>query len=122
MGGLLGQCHLDNQSQRGHLCERPHAALSYQDVFQWQHVTFPILREKMRQAFNEWLRTSPIFDGCIDFDAAVRNITNPKAFADGYDSGDHLHPSEKAYDAMAHAAVHKLIRYTPQYDHEEYYQ
>ena len=98
MGGLLGQCHVDNQSQRGHLCERPHVTLSYQDVFQWQH------------------------DGCIDFDAAVRNITNPKAFADGYDSGDHLHPSEKAYDAMAHAAVHKLIRYTPQYDHEEYYQ
>ena len=73
----------------------------------------------MRQEFNEWLRTSSIFDGCIDFDAAVRSVTNPKAFADGYDSGDHLHPSERAYEAMAQAAAHKLIRYTPRYDHEE---
>ena len=76
----------------------------------------------MRQEFNEWLRTSPIFDGCIDFDAAVRSTTNPKAFADGFDSGDHLHPSERAYEAMAQAAAHKLIRHIPShYDHEEQY-
>jgi len=78
-------------------------------------------RENMRQTFNKWLRTSPIFDGCIDFDATVRSITDPKAFAEGYDSGDHLHPSEKAYEAMAQTAVHKLIRYMPRYDHEELY-
>ena len=58
-------------------------------------------------------------DGCIDFDAAVRSVTNPKAFADGFDSGDHLHPSDRAYEAMAHAAVNKVIRHTPRYDHEE---
>lgn len=60
-------------------------------------------RDKMRQEFNEWLRTSPIFDGCIDFDLAVRDKNNPKAFAPGFDSGDHLHPSEAAYKAMADA-------------------
>lgn len=86
-------------------------------IFGWR--TYNEDREKMRQAFNKWLRTSPIFDGCIDFDATVRSVTNPKAFADGFDSGDHLHPSERAYEAMAHAATHKLIRYTPRYDHEE---
>ena len=86
-------------------------------IYGWR--TYNEEREEMRQEFNQWLRTSPIFDGCIDFDAAVRSVTNPKAFADGYDSGDHLHPSERAYEAMAHAAVHKLIRYTPRYDHEE---
>jgi lysophospholipase L1-like esterase len=62
----------------------------------------------MRQAFNQWLRTSTIFDGCVDFDEAVRSTANPKAFADGYDSGDHLHPSERAYEAMAQAA-HEAI-------------
>ncbi len=86
-------------------------------IYGWR--TYNEDREAMRQAFNKWLRTSPIFDGCIDFDAAVRSTTNPKAFADGYDSGDHLHPSERAYEVMAHAAAHKLIRYMPRLDHEE---
>ena len=86
-------------------------------IFGWR--TYNEDRDAMRQQFNEWLRTSPIFDGCVDFDAAVRSTTNPKAFADGFDSGDHLHPSERAYEAMAQAAVHKLIRHIPRYDHEE---
>ena len=86
-------------------------------IFGWR--TYNENREQMRQQFNEWLRTSPVFDGCIDFDAAVRSITNPKAFADGFDSGDHLHPSERAYETMAQAAAHKLIRSMHRYDHEE---
>ena len=88
-------------------------------IYGWR--TYNEDREQMRQQLNEWLRTSPVFDGCIDFDAAVRSVTNPKAFADGFDSGDHLHPSEKAYEAMAQAAIHKLIRRMPRYDHEEFY-
>ena len=86
-------------------------------IFGWR--TYNENREQMRQQFNEWLRTSPVFDGCIDFDAAVRSITNPKAFADGFDSGDHLHPSERAYETMAQTAAHKLIRSMHRYDHEE---
>jgi len=86
-------------------------------IFGWR--TYNENREQMRQQFNEWLRTSPVFDGCIDFDAAVRSVTNPKAFADGFDSGDHLHPSERAYETMAQAAAHKLIRSMHRYDHEE---
>lgn len=66
-------------------------------------------RETMRQQFNEWLRTSPIFDGCIDFDAALRSHDRPNAFAEGYDSGDHLHPSELAYEAMAKMAVQMVM-------------
>ena len=89
-------------------------------IYGWR--TYNEDRDCMRQQFNEWLRTSPIFDGCIDFDAAVRSNTNPKAFAEGYDSGDHLHPSERAYEAMAQAAVHRMtIRHMPRYDHEEQY-
>ena len=87
-------------------------------IYGWR--TYNEQREQMRQTFNEWLRTSPIFDGCIDFDAAVRSNTNPRAFADGFDSGDHLHPSDRAYEAMAQAAIHKVVRSMPRYDHEEY--
>ena len=86
-------------------------------IYGWR--TYNEEREQMRQTFNQWLRTSALFDGCIDFDQAVRSVTNPKAFAEGYDSGDHLHPSERAYEAMAQAAAHKLIRSMPRYDHEE---
>ncbi len=76
-------------------------------IYGWR--TYNEQREAMRQQFNEWLRTSPVFDGCIDFDAAVRSHDNPKAFADGYDSGDHLHPSERAYEAMARAAQEVVL-------------
>ena len=30
-----------------------------------------------------------------------------------------MHPSDRAYEAMAHAAIHKVIRRMPRYDHEE---
>lgn len=68
-------------------------------IFGWR--TYTEERDKMRVAVNEWLRTSDIFDGCVDFDKAVRDAERPEAFAPGFDSGDHLHPSEKAYEAMA---------------------
>jgi len=76
-------------------------------IYGWR--TYNEDREKMRNEFNEWLRTSPLFDGCIDFDKAVRDADNPKAFAPGFDSGDHLHPSEAAYKAMAEE-VEKPLR------------
>ncbi len=71
-------------------------------IYGWR--TYNDDREKMRCEFNEWLRTSEIFDGCVDFDAAVCDAKDRRAFAPGFDSGDHLHPSEKAYEAMAEAA------------------
>ena len=67
-------------------------------------------RESMRVAFNAWLRQSELFNGCVDFDKAVRHPTHPQAFAEGYDSGDHLHPSEKAYKAMAEAVPVSLLK------------
>lgn len=67
-------------------------------------------RDAMRCELNEWLCTSPIFDGCIDFDAAVCNPMRPQAFGPGMDSGDHLHPSEKAYERMAHVAADYVIK------------
>ncbi|MHB1673496.1 MAG: SGNH/GDSL hydrolase family protein [Acidobacteriaceae bacterium] len=58
---------------------------------------------QVRNAVNAWIRTSPIFDGVADFDKAVRDPQNPQHFAAQYDSGDHLHPKDAGYQAMAGA-------------------
>ena len=72
--------------------------------------TYNLERDEMRCQLNEWLRESPLFDGCIDFDRAVCDPAHPAAFDAGYDSGDHLHPSEKAYERMAQEVVNSLFR------------
>ena len=57
--------------------------------------------EATRQAFNEWMRTSGEHDGVIDFDAILRDPAHPTTLLPQYDSGDHLHPSDIGYMAMA---------------------
>lgn len=59
--------------------------------------------EADRQAINRFIRTSGVFDAVIDFDAAIRDPANPSRMLPAYDSGDHLHPSEAGYRAMAEA-------------------
>lgn len=77
-------------------------------IFGWR--TYTEERESVRQAFNEWLRSSDDFDGCVDFDAAVRDAANEKAFAPECDSGDHLHPSETACRRMAESVPGILLQ------------
>jgi lysophospholipase L1-like esterase len=59
--------------------------------------------EQIRQAVNHWILTAGVFDGAIDFDKATRDPANPLVFAPQYDSGDHLHPKDAGYDAMANS-------------------
>lgn len=70
--------------------------------------TYADFREVLRGEINEWIRTTDEIDGCVDFDQAVCNPQHPTAFAPGFDSGDHLHPSESAYRRMAECAVEAL--------------
>ena len=63
----------------------------------------PPAGQAMRTAVNEWIRTSGTFDGIIDFDAAVRDPANPSAYLETYDSGDHVHPNDRGYAAMANS-------------------
>ena len=64
-------------------------------------------KEAKRQAVNHWIRTSGEYDAVIDFDAAVRDPRDPtRLWSDAdinYDSGDHLHPNDAGYAAMANA-------------------
>jgi lysophospholipase L1-like esterase len=59
--------------------------------------------EQVRQAYNNWIRTSGIFDGVIDFDKITQDPANPGTFLPAYDSGDHLHPGDAGYKAMGDA-------------------
>jgi len=64
-------------------------------------------RETARQTVNAWFRTNTIFDGVIDFDAAVRDpvmLTNfQAAFYPGANANDWLHMNPFGYKAMADA-------------------
>jgi len=57
--------------------------------------------QAMRTVINQWIRSSGTFDGTVDFDQAVRDPKNPTAFLETYDSGDHVHPNDRGYAAMA---------------------
>jgi lysophospholipase L1-like esterase len=41
------------------------------------------------------------FDAIIDFDAVIRDPADPTRIRPDYDSGDHLHPGDAGYRAMA---------------------
>jgi len=57
--------------------------------------------EQLRQQVNAWLRGSDKCDALIDFDEAMRDPAEPRRLRRQYDSGDHLHPNDTGYRAMA---------------------
>jgi lysophospholipase L1-like esterase len=59
--------------------------------------------EAIRQAANQWIRTSGAFDAVIDFEAAVRGTGTPPRFRAEADSPDLLHPGDAGYKMMAGA-------------------
>lgn len=61
--------------------------------------------ESQRTTVNHWIRTSGEYDAIIDFDTTLADPTNPQRLSPTYDSGDHLHPSDAGYTAMAAAAT-----------------
>ena len=67
-------------------------------------------RQEMRHAYNDFIRTTDLIDGCIDFDKAVRDPDRPDWFLPEYDSGDHLHPSAAGYRRMAMEVPEEILR------------
>ena len=57
--------------------------------------------ETLRQAVNQWIRTSKAYDAVIDFDAITRDPDNPKQIRPMYNIRDHLHPNDLGYRVMA---------------------
>jgi lysophospholipase L1-like esterase len=60
-------------------------------------------REQTRQNINQWIRSNEIFDGVIDFDQALADPQLPHQILPAYDTGDHLHPNDEGYKALAYA-------------------
>jgi len=67
-------------------------------------------RQEMRHAYNEFIRTTDLIDGYIDFDKLLQDPTAPDRFKPEYDSGDHLHPSAGGYERMARAIPVELLK------------
>jgi lysophospholipase L1-like esterase len=65
--------------------------------------------EQMRQAVNQWIRSTNVLDGFVDFDKATRDPAQPSVFSATADGGDHLHPSDRGYQAMGDSIDLKLF-------------
>ncbi len=60
--------------------------------------------ETAREAYNAYvLGSGSGCDGVIDQAAAVSNPSDPTMYLPAYDSGDHLHPNDAGYQAIANA-------------------
>lgn len=68
---------------------------------------YSVLHEQERQYVNAWIRTNTVFDGVIDFDAAVRDPVDPTKFKaefyPGVNANDWLHLNVLGYQAMGEA-------------------
>jgi lysophospholipase L1-like esterase len=67
-------------------------------------------KEVVREAINNWIRSTDEFDGVIDFDLVTRDPAHPTRFLPAYDSGDHLHPNDLGYQAMGNSVPLALFR------------
>ncbi|MFE2039476.1 SGNH/GDSL hydrolase family protein [Streptomyces sp. NPDC059477] len=65
------------------------------------HGGYTDAREEVRRQINAEIRAGRVFDAVTDFDRAVRDPYDPRRFRPDYDSGDHLHPSDRGYARMA---------------------
>jgi lysophospholipase L1-like esterase len=64
---------------------------------------FSAEKEAQRKALNQWIRSSHDFDGVLDVDKVVLDPANPERIRPAFDSGDHIHPNDAGYQAMADA-------------------
>jgi lysophospholipase L1-like esterase len=60
-------------------------------------------KDARRQAINEFVRTSGVFDGVIDFEAAVRDPGHPLQLLAQFKGPDNLHLNDAGYQTMANA-------------------
>lgn len=76
------------------------------------HQSFGPEPERVRQEVNARIRGGSVFDAVLDFDRALRDPAAPTRLAPRYDSGDHLHPNDAGYRAMAGSVDLDVLRST----------
>ena len=62
-------------------------------------------KDAVRREVNQWIRDGGEFDAVVDFDEALRDPARPARMLPRFDSGDHLHPGDAGYEAMANAVA-----------------
>jgi lysophospholipase L1-like esterase len=67
-------------------------------------------KDAKRKALNQWIRSSHAFDGVIDFEPVVAAAADPDRISPALDSGDHIHPNDVGYEALARAIDLGLFR------------
>ena len=67
--------------------------------------------EAGRQQLNDWIRTSGVFDGVIDFDRMVASAEDPLRLDPAYlYENDWLHLNAHGYEVMGHGIDLSLFR------------
>lgn len=67
--------------------------------------------EQRRQTVNRWIRDNARqYDAVIDFDAAMQEPGKPSVMRLAWQIGDHLHPNDAGYTAMAQTALPVVLR------------
>ncbi len=56
-----------------------------------------------REQVNRIIRSGSVYDEVVDWDRTLRDPAHPVRLRPLYDSGDHLHPSDEGFRAMAQA-------------------
>jgi lysophospholipase L1-like esterase len=56
---------------------------------------------QVREQVNRWIRNGGAFDALADFAAVLRDPSDPARMRPADDSGDHLHPNDAGYQAIA---------------------
>jgi lysophospholipase L1-like esterase len=83
----------------------------FEDTFQGSPLEgyYNPIKEQRRVAVNKWIRESGAFDGVLDFDAVTRDPGHTSHIQAKYDKGDHLHPNDAGYKAMADSIDLRLL-------------
>jgi lysophospholipase L1-like esterase len=67
-------------------------------------------KDKMREAVNDWIRTSNAFDAVFEFEKAVLDPKQPGRILPVMSGPDNLHPNDAGYKAMAGVIDLSLFR------------
>lgn len=66
--------------------------------------------ESKRQAFNQWVRTTDVFDAIIDFDEIARDADTPTQLSSEVNGGDGLHPDADGHRFLAQSVDLSLFQ------------
>jgi lysophospholipase L1-like esterase len=69
--------------------------------------------ENERAQYDAFVRAGNGCDAVLDQDTATHDPANPTQFLAAYDSGDHLHPNDAGYQAIANALNLSLFQAVP---------